>query len=519
MSGEQAPEPRRYARLATPLFFALLAAALLAGRLFTVGLGVGYDSVNFHTLSRAIEVGSDYWGFAMNGNLNRTIPPLYPYWLGTWAKFTPLDVMTLAKVSNVLFYSAATFVGCLWLGQLVRTKTALYAGSLAIVFSPAMVISFDLMTDTALYFLLVLTLFLARHLHRGAVLTIVAVAALCSVCAVTRWLGVAVAASNVAFLYLCQRRWYDIHWPMVFAVLSLASFGAWTLRSYIIADNPLIHTQRALDGDYSSASILVDVAHYALAVADWVLPVWRAELPPLEQASSALDVVAGIAVLAAGGLVIRYWGSIKNFCRTHPDQAVLLAFIAVYSAMVIVADYLGTAHDSLVTRRADPIFIPVILLAVPLLEKWCRGRKRMAWALTGILCAAFFVNTAMALPDEFLHRPLVHVERELVASETVAQVRHLSDKGFVYSNSLSHIRWYEARHDGPVRRLDDVRLAKVQYEIKRRDGFYLVLWSEEACEWCKYHEVEEQAVRDLMHLEHEDRFVSIYWVRDGNERR
>ena len=469
--------------------FALL-IAILAGLgtahilVRTASYGVAVRETVF--LSTAInflagEGWRDEWGFPMVG-----WPPLFPLLLavGGWVGSEPLAACRWVNASA--FGLTILAAGC-WLRSNLRSRSLVLTATATIAASLPL-------SEFASYFraeplFVVLTLLalvqLASFLQRGGRTPLLGAAVCTALTAVTRYPGIALI--GVGFLLLLVRRTP----PLAIRLKDAVVFGA--ISSMLLAGVMTYNwaVSRTLTGreDQSGQSLSAGLHQIVEVFREWVVPPHAPEgVAPLLWLAVAAIGLAGVAVILRGRQPNPEVA--PTYFRLGP--ALPFAVFAVAYCVFMVAVVPFTVGQGIDSRYLLPVYVPLLLVAVLLLDRFlsieAAGRRAaIRYGLASLVLLAALVHggfsahsnlriTAKAWRAGFESWTLNGSDYE--SSETLNYIRtHLSDSdGRIYTNNAQRTWfWDRAAPPGKHQYLPS-GLHKVLPRIMRRPEGAHIVW-------------------------------------------
>jgi hypothetical protein len=344
----------------------LAAAATVLVSTSRYGAGLSPDSVNYVAAARSFAAGK---GLAMyNGSPFVIFPPLYPALLGSISHVTGLDPLSFAHIVNAILFAAIVFLSGVLLSEYVAFSPALaFLGGVAVLVRRPLV-CVSVMAWTEPFFIVCVLVFLisARSYVKSASRVSLAAMTLCAAVApLVRYVGVViipVGALLMLFRGGMSLRTRVLH-LLGFLVVSLAPWGAWVTRNYLLAGTlmgPRHSSATALFGNLKLA--LVQVAYEFVGSR-------HGRLGPVRiLTAAALASAAGVACL----VFLRRHGILgqqaKDGSRLR-SLAPTLLFTVLYVSIIVVSST-TTAYDQIDSRLMSPVYVPLIVLLFALLDRF-----------------------------------------------------------------------------------------------------------------------------------------------------
>jgi len=343
-------------------FLAGLGTAHILVRTATYGAAVGTDSTIFLSAALNVLAGEGWRDFT--GRPLATWPPLFPLLLVTlgWVGIEPL---VAGRWVNATAFGLTILAAGGWLRSHLRSRWLMLAAILAILTClPLSDLASAVMTDPLfVLFTLLALIWLAAFLRRGG-RTPLLLSAVCTALAVlTRYPGVVLI--GVGVLLLLVRRApplaVRLKHAIVFGAVPSIPLAALLLRNWAISKR--LAGWRGGSGQSLSDS-LSQVADVFRA---WVVP------------SNALDWLGYLLWMAAGLVVLadRGFGMGGNKGTARPASplfelgpALPFGVFAVAYLVFIVAVVSSTVHQIIDSRYLLPMYVPLLLAAVLLLDRF-----------------------------------------------------------------------------------------------------------------------------------------------------
>lgn len=339
---------------------AAIGAGLVLAREAAWGVSLSWDSVQYAATARNllehplefIQMGGEH----RDENVYRFWPPLYPVLLaaGSFGVFDPLDV---AGPLNAVAFGLTVLVAGRWLRRNLRSRFLLVWGCLALMLAaPVAGIAAWAMSEAAFILFALLALFRAEaHLREGKRSALLQAAAFTALTCLTRYMGVAVLAT-VVLLLLVQRGpapMERLRAAIAYVLLSALPLALWLVRNVLVLGEP---TGNLLPVDYSPPDILRDLL---VLLGKWAVPLDASWWGRAAAGLLALTIAAGI--LNARRTRI---GNVRWQSAVFPG-----CFALVFAALHITAMLTGNTWHGLHERHISPIYIPLALVAVVILDR------------------------------------------------------------------------------------------------------------------------------------------------------
>ena len=439
-----------------------LLIALLAGlgtahilvRTATYGAAVGTDSTILLSTAMNLRAGEgwrDFAGIPLTG-----WPPLFPLLLaaGGWVGIEPLEA---GRWINAAAFGLTIFAAGSWLRSHLRSRLLALAATVAIVASlPLAHFASHLLTEPLFVLFTLLALIrLAAFLHRGGRTPLLWAAVFTALAALTRYPGVALIGAGV--LVLLVRRALPLavrlkHVVVFGAVSSIPLAGVLT-RNWAVSGTLTGRKTGAGQSPSDSLSQVVDVFR------EWVVsphaPDWLGYI---------LWIAAGLVVVLAGlGLGV---GGSKEKDRSGSSlfglgPALLFGVFAISYLVFMVAVVPFTVHQIIDSRYLLPIYVPLLLTVVLLLDRFLSIAAGWRVAVRCVVASLVLLAT-LAHVGFSVQRNLILTDRTWIAgypgwnyntarwqhSAIINYIRENPIDGKVYSNN-AFLAWFWDRDAAP----------------------------------------------------------------------
>jgi hypothetical protein len=439
------------------------------------GPGLSYDSACYLSAARGLIEGRGLLGPDASPFVDW--PPLFPA-LMALVGFSKIDLIQAGRFVNALCLGLIVLVSGIWL-EMEGCATFLVAtGTAAVLVSrPLNNVTLNLRSEPAFILAILLCLLFIRRYLKTARPAFwgLALGGAIAAC-LTRYIGVAVVLASVTML-LADRQ-ISLRKRLVsttaFCILSIAPLAMWLAHNHAVSGTLMGRRQPSGYG-------LGELLHTILAqVAIWIFPTTR--IPHV-------ILLSGLLVLAIAVAIGRRY-SRKQFTTDDFSGAILLLSFAGAYLLLLLASASQLAFDQIGQRLMAPIYVPLVLAFVLLLDRGTRRRNTVTllgghcsvpvllfsiWLLASVRCYA--TETAY-----YARNGLDHYEGSRWRTSPLLSrlVRRFPD-GKLYSNGSGVIFLYSGRRvsaiptrepAGPPEGLED-RLAALRGDLSSRSSIYL----------------------------------------------
>ena len=350
---------------------AALGAGLVLLRQASYGPGMGWDAVNYITAARNLLAGDGL--VDLHGPMV-SWPPLYPTMLAGGGLFG-LDPYAVAGPLNAVLFGLTVLVAGWWLRCHLHSRFLWLWGCLSIALAlPLAEIASEAMSEAA--FILFVTLALTQintHLGGGKRAALLRAAAFSTLACLTRYLGVSVILAVVPMLLAARVAPREkMKRIVVYTLIAAAPVGLWMLRNYLLVGT----TTGARGKAFYPFPFIVDEA-VRLAVGDWWLV--------------GLTAPVLLALVLAACHAFHRRSQRKRDAPVASDVAwgplrVCGGFALAYLTLLVAAMMAGGTWSGLQWRFLAPVYVPLLLTALLLLDGTLRYvRKTLAAVLMLVL--------------------------------------------------------------------------------------------------------------------------------------
>ena len=415
-------------------FLAGLGTAHILVRTATYGAAVNSDSTLPLSTAMNLLAGEgwrDFAGIPLTG-----WPPLFPLLLaaGGWVGIEPLEA---GRWINAAAFGLTIFAAGGWLRSHLRSRLLALAATGALAASvPLAHFASHLLTEPLfVLFTLLALIWLAAFLHRGGRTPLLWAAVFTALAALTRYPGVALIGAGV--LVLLVRRALPLavrlKHVVVFGAVSAIPLAGVLTRNWAVSGTLTGRQTGAGQSPSDSLSQVVDVFR------GWVVsphaPDWLGYI--LWIAAGLVVVLAGLGLGVGGSKGKDRSGS--PFFGLGPVLPFGVFAVSYLAFMIAVVPF--TVHQIIDSRYLLPIYVPLLLTVVLLLDRSCPLRRR----LSATLWASLVLLATLAHVGFSVQRNLILTARTWIAGYPGW---NYNDARWQHSAIMNYIR--ENRIDGKV---------------------------------------------------------------------
>lgn len=411
------------------------------------GLGLSDDAIAYVAGARSLLAGEGYREAWLESNQPVThFPPGFSGTLALLGLVSGLDPLRGARFINaILFGVNAVLLGLLgWR----MTKSSLAGIVLAALFiandSLLRVHAVAMSEPLFLFFSLLAFLFFDLYFEKEKAGLLIGAGALSGLAYLTRYSGLALAATFLAALFLIHDTWRK---RLSGAALYLAGFIPWAIGWAV--------RNSLLGGTATNRSLAwhpPTVENIELGVrtfAEFLVPILEWKRPLIKMPFFFPSV---LAILGAGLLVWLVWRAFTLASSVKENEETLsftnILYIFGYLAAVLSSISLFDASTPLKVRILAPIFLPLLLLLAGA-GRWLwnrRGRieRGVVLALVMFLLSVSAVSQARAVA-ELSRGGTGYASFQWYDSEVMAALRQLPDDVDIYTNEPGAVYLYTGR--------------------------------------------------------------------------
>ncbi len=454
-------------RMKKTLDRALLAAAAALGaglvllRLASYGTGMGGDAVSYIVAARNLLAGNGLVG--LGGDPLVYWPPLYPAMLAGGGLFG-FDPYAVAGPLNAVLFGLTVLVAGSWLRRHLHTRFLWLWGCFSIALAlPLAEEASHAMGESA--FILFVTLALTQidaHLHGGGRASLIRAAAFSALACLTRYQGASVILAVVPLLLAARAAPREkMKRIALYTLIAAAPVGLWMLRNVLISGTMTGGRELV----FHSFPFIVDEA-LRIVVGGWWLV--------------GLTVPVLLALVVAACHAFSYRSDWKRDAAVASEVAwgplrVFGGFALAYLTLLVAAMMLGAVDRGLQGRYLTPVYVPLLLTALLLMDGALRyarkrvpagdrsapegseggqGARRLGAAL--MLALSLQAGSLVVVQDREIRLWAAGVRQgfaapQLMNSESLQYLRETALTGAILSNALFATVATSSHTDGPTR--------------------------------------------------------------------
>ncbi len=340
---------------------AALGASLVLLRVANYGPAMWWDAVGYITAARNLL--SD----GLNGLGGPAQPPLYPAILAGGGLFG-FDPYAVAGPINALIFGLTILVAGWWLRRHLHSRFLWVWGCISIALAfPLVQMASETLNESA--FILFVTLSLTQidaHLDGRGRASLILAAAFSALACLTRYIGPSLILAAVPMLLAARVAPREkMKHVAIYTLIAAVPLGLWLLRNFLVAGST---TGRRDLGFYSLPFIFEEALQ--ILVNDW----WLLGL--------TVPVLLAI-VIAAAHAILRHTDRKRDPSPVPSDVAwgpfrVFVGFALAYLTMLVYAMMSGSTWDGLGWRFLTPVYIPLLVAALLLIDGALRYARRKA---------------------------------------------------------------------------------------------------------------------------------------------
>ena len=342
---------------------AALGAGLVLLRQAGHGPGMLADGVFYITVARNLLAGDGFVGW--DGPLVSR-PPLFPAMLAGGGLFG-LDPYVFAGPLNAVIFGLTVLVAGWWLRRHLHSRLLWLWGCFSIALAlPLTEIASHALSESAFILLVTLALTqIAGHLRGGGRASLILAAAFSALACLTRYLGASLILAVVPMLLAARVAPREkMKRIALYTLIAAAPAGLWMLRNFLVAGSTTGERGKA----FYSFPFIVDEA-FAIAAAYW----WFV----------GLTAPVLLALVMAAGHAFRHRSDRKSDAPVVSVVAwrplrVCGGFALAYLTLLVAAMMSGSIVSGLEWRYLTPVYVPLLLTALLLMDGALRYARRRA---------------------------------------------------------------------------------------------------------------------------------------------
>lgn len=432
-------------------FIAIFSGAMTWYLTSRYGLGLQFDSIVYVSVARNLAVGKGFMLF--DKSLYVHWPPLYPLLLAFFLRFGGVDPLLSARILGTILVGLIVYLS----GELITHDFCVHpiwlgGGIVFLLLSkPLWSVLFTLFTEP-LFILEELVFFLGWQffVKRRTSVTLLALSLIAAFACLTRYVGITIIVTGViailANLSLPLKRRFV--YALAFSVLGLLPLSAWGARNYLLTGT-FFGPRVAAHYTFFENSVLI----FGTGL-KWFCPEFLVSSMP-----SFLVLGVGLSMLAICGLAFTL------FIRAEANKAAqcklefLALFIGIY-VLFLLTSAAFAGFDAIDNRLLSPIYIPLILIGVWLVERTFHRLRRFSWtravqiliAAGMCVCVIYLFRVAFDRAEAALHEGIDgYNTRPWKESETLSFLRatQLPGPAIIYSN-MPEVVYIEANKEAAL---------------------------------------------------------------------
>jgi len=352
----------------------ILAILLILLSTSKFGPGISADSVAYMHAARSLAGGDGFVYFGFNAPFIQW-PPLYPSLLAL-AELFKADIWAAANYLNAFILGLIIFISGMWFSRKVKNGIYVLWGLGAMAFSvPLLYVSRYVWSEPL--FILLLLLFIIEmekyfKTQKSSFLLLSAVFA--ALACMTRYIGVVLILTGAVVILLQCKRFVDrLYSILVFGFISGLPLGIWAVRNYILsrtlfgARTPSIYTLKQ-----NIVLTIKTLASWALPLAEMNGILGDTGIKLLKMAFTAFCLIFAVLLI---WLVLKNWPAAAESHEKSSGQGQSLLSVLVtpvlfvmFYTVYLIGTATAVAFDSIDSRLLSPVFVPLIMTAVIILD-------------------------------------------------------------------------------------------------------------------------------------------------------
>lgn len=391
------------------------------------GVGVSPDSVNYVEIANNFKDGK---GIINNkGKLVNHWPPFYSILKGTFSKLTGVEVLNMARYLNAVLI-ALVFVLFNLIIKRYQLNTALQASlNLILLFSAPLTI-FLMVWSEGLFMFILLTIvyFYLNWLDTNKTHQLILAGLLSGIMILTRYAGIGFILGILIYTFFLHKDKFSKRflYCCIYGGISLATFSTWTLYTSL-------SEQATVSRKFVYHPITLDkIKTFFITLNNWIVPSYSI-----------------IAYIFLAILFMLLWSNLKAkqglpSINTKAKESMKLIgiLIAAYFFLLLVAISFFDAYTPLDNRILSSIFVLILLLLAPLLNKisFHQIEQRSVFAILGVILISTSLHNIPTY-QKYYQEGRGYNSKKWIESETIQALKELKFKK-VYSNGPELLRFY-----------------------------------------------------------------------------
>ncbi len=443
------------------------------------GPGVTHDSVAYLETAKTFAAGQGLQYFGFDSPFIQW-PPLFPIILAS-AHLSGIDMMVFANIFNAsCIVLSLAILGC-WLLERLENR----------IFAPLFVLgamcTFGFM-KMALYvwsepsFMMLCTLvfvllFTKKELtwKKTTVLGI-----LTALACLDRYIGIVLIATVCVYLLFTLKTWrHRISMVFLYGTLSCFPMILWLIRNHMLTKT-LVGVRTP-----SSYPLMMNIERAADTILSWFFP--------SEQAASIIGIPATYVILSLAVIfLVTLFAFILINKKKNKAAILCLAFFSAFYTLYMILSATRIMFDPIGDRYMIPVFLPLALVLVLLLDYFLSGKKKPALlqAMKIMIALAMMVvwisygglGLIKGTQDAAAHGAGGYNSDVWRDDESLNSIPASDASSIVYSNNPAPIAYLKQRISRYLPRKDTIPMygyEAFEHEIKKYATAYILWYGEE----------------------------------------
>jgi hypothetical protein len=321
-----------------------------------LGAGLSPDSVEYISTARNFIKGLGFINYANRPTV--IYAPLYPALLALIGGIFRSDPLLIANILNAIIFGFIIYlVGMLSFDYFSSFPAIAILGTITILFSsPLFKVSVMAWTEPLFILFVIISLFFANlYISKKNLSSLIILSIFISLASLTRYIGVTLLLwGGLIILFInCRSSLKNkLSHLIIFFLITTLPLGSWLIRNYMVSGTFM--GPRASSG----YSLFQNIKFVFTILKNWYLPSII-----VKHRSILMIVSLGVGLLAGYSLAYD-WQVIKIWLR---QTSSIIFFIIIYTAFLIISST-TTAYDQIDDRLLSPIYIPLILSLLVLIN-------------------------------------------------------------------------------------------------------------------------------------------------------
>lgn len=366
----------------TVILFSCIGAVLVIISTHNYGTGLSPDSVEYFAAADNLLLSRGLLSY--NGLPITEWPPLYPVILALCSYSLGISIALSAVVLNAVLFGLIIYKTGMILKNYLSSKTLIIVGLLSVLFSiPVFAESLWAHSELLFIFFLILYIdFLLSYVEKGRLIYFILIVILTALAMLTRYVGIILIFITIITIlfYSNENLKKKIISIFVYSALSSIPIGIWLIRNYLISNTFFGERGASRFSFFSNIDLTIE------KILSWDISYHLINLKIFFIIFFLITVALLCAILLKK---IKFKDIYLKFDKRI--TVILSLFISVYLLFLIIVSSIK-AHNSIDSRLLSPVFIPVLILLLIILQAvYIRIKSFKNFILLNIVFLSLFV--------------------------------------------------------------------------------------------------------------------------------